>query len=72
MNSSPACPDHTEKGLLFELLNASDNAGMTLTESYAMQYFAVGKIGQDQLRDYASRKGWYLATTEKWLAPLVA
>lgn len=45
---------------------------MTLTESYAMQYFAVGKIGQDQLRDYASRKGWDLATTEKWLAPLVA
>ena len=83
----PACPDHTEKGLLFELLNAEKNAGMSLTESYAMlptaavsgfyfahpdaQYFAVGKIEQDQVQDYAIRKGWDKATAEKWLAPLL-
>ncbi|MEO6022684.1 MAG: methionine synthase [Burkholderiales bacterium] len=83
----PACPDHTEKGLLFDLLNAPQNAGMTLTESFAMlptaavsgfyfahpdaQYFAVGKIEQDQLQDYAGRKGWDKTTAEKWLAPLL-
>ena len=83
----PACPDHTEKGLLFELLNAQQNAGMILTESYAMlpaaavsgfyfghpdaQYFAVGKIEKDQLSDYAARKGWDTPTAEKWLAPLL-
>ena len=83
----PACPDHTEKGLLFELLNAQENAGMILTESYAMlptaavsgfyfghpdaQYFAVGKIEKDQLNDYAERKGWDTAAAEKWLAPLL-
>ena len=83
----PACPDHTEKGRLFELLNASENAGMILTESYAMlptaavsgfyfghpdaHYFAVGKIDNDQLNDYAKRKGWDKPTAEKWLAPLL-
>jgi 5-methyltetrahydrofolate--homocysteine methyltransferase len=83
----PACPDHTEKGLLFDLLNAPKNAGMTLTESYAMlptaavsgfyfghpdaHYFAVGKIDKDQLNDYAERKGWDTPTAEKWLAPLL-
>ena len=83
----PACPDHTEKGLLFELLNAQENAGMILTESYAMlptaavsgfyfghpdaRYFAVGKIEKDQLSDYAARKGWDTPTAEKWLAPLL-
>jgi 5-methyltetrahydrofolate--homocysteine methyltransferase len=83
----PACPDHTEKGLLFDLLNASENAGMTLTESYAMlptaavsgfyfghpdaQYFAVGKIDKDQVADYAARKHWDAPTAEKWLAPLI-
>ena len=83
----PACPDHTEKGVLFEVLNASENTGMTLTESYAMlptaavsgfyfghphaHYFAVGKIGKDQLMDYAERKGWDTLTAEKWLAPLL-
>jgi 5-methyltetrahydrofolate--homocysteine methyltransferase len=81
----PACPDHTEKATLFALLDASDNAGITLTESYAMwpgasvsgfyyshpeaQYFAVGKIGQDQAQDYAQRKGMQLATVERWLSP---
>ena len=83
----PACPEHTEKGLLFDLLNASENAGMTLTESYAMlptaavsgfyfghpdaQYFAVGKIDKDQINDYAQRKAWDARTAEKWLAPLI-
>ena len=83
----PACPDHTEKGLLFELLNAPENVGMILTESYAMlptaavsgfyfghpdaQYFAVGKIDRDQIQDYALRKNWDTATAERWLAPLI-
>jgi 5-methyltetrahydrofolate--homocysteine methyltransferase len=81
----PACPDHTEKGVLFDLLQASTNAGIILTESYAMlpaaavsgfyfahpqsSYFAVGKIGRDQVEDYARRKGLALATVERWLAP---
>ncbi len=81
----PACPDHTEKGPLFSLLDVSGNARMTLTDSFAMlptaavsgfyfsypesQYFAVGKVERDQVEDYARRKGWDLATAEKWLAP---
>jgi 5-methyltetrahydrofolate--homocysteine methyltransferase len=81
----PACPDHTEKGVLFDVLQASANAGIVLTESYAMlpaaavsgfyfahpqsRYFAVGKIGRDQVEDYAHRKGLPLATVERWLAP---
>jgi 5-methyltetrahydrofolate--homocysteine methyltransferase len=84
----PACPDHTEKGALFELLDAPKNAEMTLTESYAMLptaavsgfylshpdagYFAVGKIGSDQLEDYARRKGMSVAEAQKWLAPWLA
>jgi 5-methyltetrahydrofolate--homocysteine methyltransferase len=84
----PACPEHTEKGPLFELLHATDNTGLTLTDSYAMwpaaavsgfyfshpqsQYFAVARIGRDQLEDYARRKGWEVATAEKWLAPNLA
>ncbi|MDA8094946.1 MAG: methionine synthase [Betaproteobacteria bacterium] len=84
----PACPDHTEKGPLFELLQAGANAGITLTESFAMwpaasvsgfyfahpdaSYFAVGKIGEDQLHDYAARKGWDDDTARKWLAPILA
>ncbi len=84
----PACPDHTEKGPLFALLDASANAGMRLTESYAMlpassvsgfyfshpeaSYFAVGKIGRDQLEDYARRKGMGLGEAERWLAPYLA
>jgi 5-methyltetrahydrofolate--homocysteine methyltransferase len=83
----PACPDHTEKGPLFDLLDASA-AGITLTESYAMwpaaavsgfyfahpqaQYFAVGKIDRDQAEDYARRKQLDLAKTERWLAPALA
>jgi 5-methyltetrahydrofolate--homocysteine methyltransferase len=84
----PACPDHTEKGALFALLDAPKNAEMTLTESYAMlptaavsgfylshpdaSYFAVGKIGPDQLEDYARRKGVSVTEAEKWLAPWLA
>jgi 5-methyltetrahydrofolate--homocysteine methyltransferase len=81
----PACPDHTEKRLLFDLLQAEQNAGITLTESFAMlpaasvsglyfahpeaKYFAVGKIGKDQIDDYARRKGMDLRTVERWLGP---
>ncbi len=83
----PACPDHTEKAALFELLHAVD-AGIALTESFAMmpaaavsgfylahpqaQYFAVGKIAEDQVRDYARRKGMSLEEAERWLAPVLA
>ena len=84
----PACPDHTEKGALFVLLDASKQADMTLTESYAMlpaaavsgfylshpgaSYFAVGKIGRDQVEDYARRKAMSLGEAERWLAPYLA
>ena len=81
----PACPDHTEKGKLFDWLDTTNAIGTILTESYAMypassvsgfyyshpesDYFNVGKISQDQLEDYARRKGWDKATAEKWLNP---
>jgi 5-methyltetrahydrofolate--homocysteine methyltransferase len=81
----PACPDHTEKRTLFDLLGAEKQAGITLTESFAMlptasvsgyyfwhpqaQYFGVGKIERDQVEDYARRKALDVATTERWLAP---
>jgi 5-methyltetrahydrofolate--homocysteine methyltransferase len=81
----PACPDHTEKELLFKLIDAPKNARVTLTESYAMwpaaavsgfyfshpesQYFAVGKLGKDQVEDYARRKGMDVAAVERWLSP---
>jgi 5-methyltetrahydrofolate--homocysteine methyltransferase len=81
----PACPDHTEKGDLFKLLDAGKNADMQLTESFAMlptaavsgfyfshpdsRYFAVGKIERDQVADYAHRKGMDLVQAERWLAP---
>jgi 5-methyltetrahydrofolate--homocysteine methyltransferase len=81
----PALPDHTEKATLFELLEAAPNLGVELTESYAMlpaasvsglylnhpeaQYFAVGKIGRDQVEDYARRKGLSVEAVEKWLRP---
>jgi len=81
----PACPDHTEKRPLFDLLGAEAATGITLTESFAMhpassvsglyfnhpdsKYFAVGKLGKDQIEDYAHRKGWTVAEAEKWLAP---
>ncbi|MDE2619875.1 MAG: B12-binding domain-containing protein, partial [Sphingomonadales bacterium] len=81
----PACPDHSLKPILFDLLKATDNAGLTLTESQAMlptaavsgfyfahpqsQYFGVARIGRDQLEDYAARRGVDLATAERWLRP---
>jgi 5-methyltetrahydrofolate--homocysteine methyltransferase len=81
----PACPDHTEKALLWQLLDAEKNAGITLTESFAMwptaavsgfyfahpkaAYFGLGKIERDQVEDYAMRKGMDLETMERWLAP---
>ena len=81
----PACPDHTEKPILFQLLDATNATGISLTESCAMapassvsgwyfnhpdsKYFGVGKIGRDQVEDYAKRKGQTLAEAEKWLAP---
>ncbi|MFZ1908476.1 MAG: methionine synthase [Burkholderiales bacterium] len=84
----PACPDHTEKRTLFDLLDAKRNADMVLTESCAMlpaasvsgfylshvesSYFAVGKIGRDQLEDYARRKDMNVAEAERWLAPYLA
>jgi 5-methyltetrahydrofolate--homocysteine methyltransferase len=84
----PACPDHTEKRALFALLEAEKNAGISLTESCAMLpasavsgfylshpesvYFAVGKVGRDQVEDYALRKGMPVAECEKWLAPYLA
>lgn len=81
----PACPDHTEKIKLFELLNATENIGIELTESLAMNppasvcgwyfshpqshYFGLGKIAKDQLKDYAERKGMSLDEVERWLRP---
>jgi len=83
----PACPDHTEKQKLFDLLNAQDNASMELTEHFAMtpassvsgfyfshpdsKYFSVGKINRDQVADYARRKEMDEATAEKWLTPVL-
>jgi 5-methyltetrahydrofolate--homocysteine methyltransferase len=84
----PACPDHTEKRTLFDLLSAEDNAGVALTESFAMmpgasvsgyyfshpesRYFGLGRIHRDQVEDYARRKGVPLAEMERWLAPNLA
>ena len=81
----PACPDHTEKPKLWELLDVEKNTGIKLTDSYAMMpaasvsgwyfshpdsaYFAVGKINHDQVEDYAKRKGMTMAEAERWLAP---
>jgi 5-methyltetrahydrofolate--homocysteine methyltransferase len=81
----PACPDHTEKATLFALLDAEARAGISLTESFAMlppasvsgfyfwrpeaRYFGIGRIGEDQLQDYARRKGWPVDEAARWLAP---
>jgi len=83
----PACPDHTEKGELFRILQAEGNAQICLTESYAMlptasvsgyyfahpeaAYFGIGRIDRDQVADYAQRKGMDVATAERWLAPIL-
>lgn len=81
----PACPDHSAKPMLFDLLDAPANAGLTLTESFAMlptaavsgfyfghpdaSYFGVARVGRDQLEDYAGRRGVDLAQAERWLRP---
>jgi 5-methyltetrahydrofolate--homocysteine methyltransferase len=83
----PAQPDHTEKGTIFRLLDAEAQAGIRLTESFAMwpgasvsglyfshpesHYFGVGKVERDQVEDYARRKGWSVAVAERWLAPVL-
>jgi 5-methyltetrahydrofolate--homocysteine methyltransferase len=83
----PAQPDHTEKGTIFRLLDAERQAGIRLTESFAMwpgaavsglyfahpdsHYFGVGKVERDQVEDYAARKGWTIEEAERWLAPVL-
>ena len=83
----PAQPDHTEKATLWQLMDVEKKAGIKLTESYAMwpgaavsglyfahsdsHYFGVGKVERDQVEDYAARKGWTVAETERWLAPVL-
>jgi 5-methyltetrahydrofolate--homocysteine methyltransferase len=84
----PACPDHLEKGKLFDLLDAEEAIGVTLTESYAMhpaasvsgwyfanpesRYFGLGKIQKDQVEDYAKRKGMSVKEIERWLSPVLS
>ncbi len=84
----PSCPDHTEKRTLFDLLAAEDNAGIALTESFAMvpgasvsgfyfshpesRYFGLGRVHRDQIADYARRKAMPLAEVERWLSPNLA
>ena len=81
----PACPDHTEKRTLFDLLDAESTAGITLTESFAMipaasvsglyfahpaaRYFAVDRLTRDQIENYAHRKGMSISDIERWLSP---
>ena len=81
----PACPDHTEKGQLWRLLDVEKNTGIRVTESYAMwpgssvsglyfahpkaRYFTLGKIDRDQVADYGQRKGMTLREVERWLGP---
>ena len=84
----PACPDHTEKKIIFDLLEAEKETGIVLTESFAMypassvsgyyfsnpesKYFGLGKIDRDQVKEYAERKGWEIGVVEKWLSPVLA
>jgi len=84
----PACPDHTEKGILWDLMKVEEKTGISLTESYAMwpassvsglyfshpdsKYFSVGLIGKDQVEDYAKRKGMSLEEAERWLGPCLS
>jgi 5-methyltetrahydrofolate--homocysteine methyltransferase len=84
----PACPEHSEKAGLFDLLHARQNAGISLTDSYAMlptaavsgfylshpqaQYFATGKVDKEQVVSYAQRKGWTVEEAERWLAPVLS
>ena len=84
----PACPEHSEKGTLWELLQPDQRIGLNITESYAMwpaaavsgfyfshpksRYFGTGKINRDQVADYGKRKGWNMDTAEKWLGPVLS
>jgi Methionine synthase I, cobalamin-binding domain len=84
----PACPEHTEKRTLWQLLDVEANTGIRLTESYAMypaasvsgwylshpeaKYFGLGQIGKDQAEDYAKRKNMHLPEAERWLAPVLS
>jgi 5-methyltetrahydrofolate--homocysteine methyltransferase len=84
----PACPEHSEKATLWELLDVENAIGSQLTDSYAMypaasvsgwyiahpeaRYFGLGKIDKDQLRNYAERKGWDIETATRWLRPALA
>ncbi len=84
----PACPEHSEKGPLFAMLDATRRAGISITDSFAMlptaavsgfyfshpeaKYFATGKIDRDQVASYAERKGWDIDTAERWLAPVLS
>ncbi|PWK54306.1 methionine synthase [Pleionea mediterranea] len=84
----PACPDHTEKGTLWRLLNVKESIDLSLTESYAMtptaavsgwyfahpdaRYFGTGKINRDQVENYANRKGMTIKDVERWLSPVLA
>ncbi len=83
----PACPDHSEKQTLFDLLQAPERIGLKLTENFAMyptaavsgyyfshpqsQYFVVGRVDREQVQDYARRKGWTVAEAERWLSPIL-
>jgi len=83
----PACPEHTEKGTLWELLQPTERIGLQITESFAMwpaaavsgwyfshpqsRYFGTGKIQRDQVEDYAKRKSWTIDEAEKWLGPVL-
>ncbi len=83
----PACPDHTEKATLWQLMDVERQTGIKLTESYAMwpgasvsglyfshpqaRYFAINKVTRDQVEHYASRKGEPVETVERWLAPVL-
>jgi 5-methyltetrahydrofolate--homocysteine methyltransferase len=85
MGRNMHCPDHTEKGLMWKLLDVEKNTGIIITESYAMlptaavsgwyfshpqaQYFGVAKIGEDQVSDYAHRTGMEQTVAERWLSP---
>jgi 5-methyltetrahydrofolate--homocysteine methyltransferase len=83
----PACPDHSEKQAIFDLIHATEHTGIYLTSSFAMtpaasvtgfyfahpeaHYFGIGKIDRDQVEDYAHRKGWSIEEAERWLAPVL-
>jgi len=82
-----ACPDHTEKAILWQLLDPASSVGISITESFAMlpaasasgfyfshprsAYFGTGKIGRDQVKVYAARKGMEISEAERWLAPVL-